>query len=153
MDKFVTLLDEYNIANQIAFLLNSYNKLSKIHTGYSILGSNITYFIEQGVLDGKTVVVGCVGVDIFGMNSMFLKHLSIHPTFRRLGIASKLLKKAQAYCFNMLNVYMNIRSDNFASLSLAEKEGFLVMQIKNQKDYNIVTVGKINEARKQYAKY
>lgn len=147
MEKFTALLDEYKVANQIATLLNSYNKLSKLHTGQSIITSNIKYFIEQRILNEEIAIVGCIGVDMLYMNSIFLRHLSIHPLFRKLGIASSLIKKAQKYYYNISNIYMDIRSDNYASLSLAEKEGFLVVQIKNKTNYNIVTVGKINDFR------
>lgn len=147
MEKFTALLDEHKVANQIATLLNSYNKLSKLHTDQSIITSNIKYFIEQRLLNKEITVVGCIGVDMLYMNSIFLRHLSIHPLFRKLGIASSLIKKAQKYYYNISNIYMDIRSDNYASLSLAEKEGFLVVQIKSKTNYNIVTVGKINDFR------
>ena len=147
MEKFTALLDEHKVATQIATLLNSYNKLSKLHTDQSIITSNIKYFIEQRLLNKEITVVGCIGVDMLYMNSIFLRHLSIHPLFRKLGIASSLIKKAQKYYYNISNIYMDIRSDNYASLSLAEKEGFLVVQIKNKTNYNIVTVGKINDFR------
>ena len=147
MEKFTELLDEHKVANQIATLLNSYNKLSKLHTDQSIITSNIKYFIEQRLLNKEITVVGCIGVDMLYMNSIFLRHLSIHPLFRKLGIASSLIKKVQKYYYNISNIYMDIRSDNYASLSLAEKEGFLVVQIKSKTNYNIVTVGKINDFR------
>lgn len=147
MEKFTALLDEHKVATQIATLLNSYNKLSKLHTDQSIITSNIKYFIEQRLLNKEITVVGCIGVDMLYMNSIFLRHLSIHPLFRKLGIASSLIKKAQKYYYNISNIYMDIRSDNYASLSLAEKEGFLVVQIKSKTNYNIVTVGKINDFR------
>ena len=121
--------------------------MSKLHTDQSIITSNIKYFIEQRLLNKEITVVGCIGVDMLYMNSIFLRHLSIHPLFRKLGIASSLIKKAQKYYYNISNIYMDIRSDNYASLSLAEKEGFLVVQIKNKTNYNIVTVGKINDFR------
>ena len=144
MDKFNILLDNNEVAKQIATLLNSYNRLTKLHTSQSILNSNIKYFIKEGIINSEMVVVGCVGAMLITTNAIYIKHLSIHNAFRKQGIATSLLKKVQISFPNIKYFYMDIRSDNYASLYLAEKEKFLITKIKPQIGYNIVTVGKIN---------
>lgn len=147
MDKFQILLDKNEVAKQIAALLNTYNRLTKLHTSHSILTSNTKYLIKEGLLN-NIIIVGCIGVDILTNEAIYLKHLSTHIAFRKQGIATDLLKEAQKYFNNFKYIYMNIRSDNYASLKLAEKEGFLINNIKPQIGYNIVTVGKINDRYK-----
>lgn len=144
MDKFQILLDKNKVAEQIAALLNTYNRLTKLHTSHSILSSNTHYLIKEGVLN-NICIIGCLGVDVLTNDSIYLKHLSTHIAFRKQGVATDLIQEAQKIFYRYKYIYMNIRSDNYASLKLAEKEGFLINNIKPQYGYNIVTVGKIND--------
>jgi len=147
MDKFITISDNFSVATQIASLLNKYNKLQVVHTGYSILSSCTKYIIEQKVYNNSIIVSGCLGINYVNNNSLFLKHLSVHEAFRGSGIGTSLINTALFLNANIPNIFMNIRNDNLPSLQLAEKLGFLVVDYKMLTHYNIITVGKTNGTR------
>ena len=46
MNKFMLLVDELSIAEQIASLLNKYNRLQNVLTGSSIITSTTNYLVE-----------------------------------------------------------------------------------------------------------
>jgi len=144
MGKFLISLDEYSVANQIASMINNNNKLKIKLSAPSILSKDINYFVEMSGVNIQTkdrnkIVMGCIGVENIGHNTIVLKHLSVHSEFRRLGIASKLIKDALKVCKGKI-VIMRIRTDNKPSLYLAEKLGFVYKSHDNLVDYSILTV-------------
>ncbi len=145
MSKFYINVDDLTIASQIAELLNTYSNLSLKHTDGSILANNTTYLIEQNVINNKIEVVGCVGIQKVNEHTTLIKHLCVHHDLRRLGIASRMIRLAIANVHTQF-VHMDIRSNNYPSLSLAEKNNFLIVAHRLKKTYYIVTVGrKTNE--------
>lgn len=143
MSKFTIVHDNFVTATHIAELLNKHNKLNVHHTGHSIMLSNTEYIIEQRALKNQIIVAGCIGVNVISNDIIFLKHLCVHEHFRGLGIASTLIKSALIKSPTTKAAFMDIRSDNVPSLSLATKEGFLVTHCKYLNQYNLITVGKI----------
>lgn len=141
MSKFRLVINELDISSQIADLLNKHNNLNVTHTGPSIAVSNINYIVEQGIVDNKLAVVGCVGLSNTTENTTLIKHLCVQQNMRNMGIATKLLNIAM-HSITTEYVHMNIRSDNYPSLSLAEKLGFLIITQRQKVGYNVVTVGK-----------
>lgn len=144
MNKFTILSDNLLLGENIAYLLNKHNKLHVIHTGYSITYSPVEYIIEQRTFKNQIIVAGCIGIDKKRDDVAYFKHLCVHDHFRGSGIASKLMKAALKKETSKF-IFMDIRSDNFPSLKLAEKEKFLIVCCKYLTNYNILTVGKINE--------
>lgn len=141
MSKFRLIINESDLSSQIADLLNAHNNLSVTHTGPSISISSINYIVEQGIVDNKLVVVGCVGLLSTAQDTTLIKHLCVEQNKRGVGMATKLLSTA----LNSITTnfaHMDIRSDNYPSLSLAEKLGFLIITQRQKVGYNVVTVGK-----------
>lgn len=139
--KFTLLVNQELIAHQIASLLNMYNALTTIHTSSTILNSSINYIVEHSVVRNKLEVVGCVGISPTGLDTTLIKHLCVKQETRNKGIAMKLVRTA----INSITtnyVHMSIRSNNYPSLSLAEKLGFLVISQQAKQGYNIVNVGR-----------
>ncbi len=145
MSKFYININEVIIASQIAELLNTYNNLSIKHTGDSILANNTKYLIDQNIVNGIVKVVSCVGVQKVNEHTTLIKHLCVHHDLRRLGIASRMIQSAINNISTQF-VHMNIRSNNYPSLNLAEKNNFLIVAHRLKKTYYIITVGrKTNE--------
>ncbi len=149
MSKFICIIEHISVAQQIADMLNMYNNLRTTHTGPTILANNINYVIEQSVVNNILGVVGCVGFCPTEQNTTLIKHLCVKKDMRGVGIAVRLVN-------TVINnsttdyVHMNIRSDNYPSLKLSEKLGFLIITQKHEQGYNLVTVGRnINDYRRK----
>jgi ribosomal protein S18 acetylase RimI-like enzyme len=139
-------LDKASVANQLVNLINKNNQLKRIQTVSSILSGKTKYLVEFGgynVRNSKQerLVVGCIGLELLQPDVLLLKHLSTHGKFRRLGIANSLLSSALKECTTN-HVRMRIRTDNYPSLNLAEKFGFVYLFHENLGEYNIITVGR-----------
>lgn len=141
MEKFTVLLNEFLVAKQIAYLLNKYNKLNKQHSAKTILSSNTAYLIQQGITKNNSIsVIGCIGKEnIHG--TVYIKHICVHEHFRKKGIGYKLLSEIIKTIESPM-VFMNIRTDNYPSLALAEKAGFLKVSCKSRYNYSLITVGR-----------
>ena len=70
-------------------------------------------------------VVGFVGTWIV-LDESHITNIAVHPTYRKQGIASKLLEELLNYCKNQgCTAYtLEVRSSNIAAQSLYEKHGF-----------------------------
>lgn len=130
--KFDTGLSDYQIASQIASLLNQYNRLTVKHTPNTILSDRAQYFVE---LYGQEVI-GCVGL-VYEMALDKICHLTIKPEFRQGGFGGKLLRRAINFSQRSA-VYMSIREDNTPSLNLARSLGFRTIAYKNTNNYNLL---------------
>lgn len=137
MAEFYVSVPKSSMALQIAALINSYNNLRKNHTAHTILGSNVSYFVE--VINDK--VIGCVGLVQKYPTLSEIKHVSVATSHRKSGIATKLINLAIANSKTEF-VYMSIRSDNIPSLKMAESMGFVFVRRDHKTNYDIVTVGR-----------
>ncbi len=88
MPKFRLTVDSNNLAAQIVDLLNAGGQLWYRQQVHSVLYSPVKYVVE---LD-KEKLIGVVGVEKFGRVSE-IKHLCVHPEYRRQGLGKKLLEK------------------------------------------------------------
>lgn len=127
------VLPAQSIAEQVAALLNSYNRLTVKHSSNSIMTSPIQYFVE---LMGQKVI-GCVGLRP-ELNMDKVVHLCVDPTIRRTGIGSRLLLTAINNS-EKDTIYMHIRDDNVVSRSVAQKVGFTAIAYIPKFNYNILT--------------
>jgi ribosomal protein S18 acetylase RimI-like enzyme len=144
MAKFYSSLSDDEIATQIAILLNTYNQLTIQHSMLSIKNSAANYFVEiSRTANGFSRVVGCVGLLKEGYNLSRIYHVCVHPEYRQLGIAKKLINIAMQRC-ETSNVYMTIRDNNIPSLRMAGSLGFRYIGRKPSRNNNhmIAIVGR-----------
>ncbi|MHA1311695.1 MAG: GNAT family N-acetyltransferase [Candidatus Helarchaeota archaeon] len=80
------------IASQIAEFLNNYNKLDIILTPKDILKDAINYIY---ILDNNEKLIGVVKLLKLDWYLGIIKHLSVHPQFRKNGYGTKLLNMAE----------------------------------------------------------
>jgi ribosomal protein S18 acetylase RimI-like enzyme len=134
MTKFRVALSDWEIAGQIALLLNQNNRLTKIHTAQTILNSPETYFVEM--IQSK--VVGCVGLWRTAPMDKII-HLSVCEGYRSHGIAKKLLQTALTNS-NHDVLYMSVREDNYPCLNLAKQFGFNAIAYIPKHGYNLLSL-------------
>ncbi len=80
------------IASQIAEFLNNYNKLDIILTPKDILKDAINYIY---ILNNNEKLIGVVKLLKLDWYLGIIKHLSVHPQFRKNGYGTKLLNMAE----------------------------------------------------------
>lgn len=119
---------------QVAILLNTNNRLTRIHTAETILQSSVEYFIE---LNGN-IVVGCVGL-IRAAPMDKIVHLSVHQLYRNQGVGKKLLNTVLTNS-NHDVLYMTVREDNLSCLNLAKLYGFVPVAYIPKISYNILSM-------------
>lgn len=133
-NKFGISLSAYDISAQIAVLLNTNNRLTRIHTPETIFHSSTEYFIE---LNGS-VVVGCVGL-IRGVPMDKIVHLSVRHDYQHQGAGKKLLNTVLTNS-NHDVLYMTVREDNFSCLNLAKLYGFVPVAYIPKISYNLLSM-------------
>jgi len=144
MAEFYISLSNSEIAAQIATLLNAYNQLYARHNAYTIKSSASNYFIEVGRIgQGANQVIGCIGLLKEFSSLSKIHHIAVHPNFRRLGIARRLINIAIQNC-ETSHVYMTIREDNLPSLRMASSLGFNFIDKKwsRNHDHMVITAGR-----------
>lgn len=132
--KFGLVLSDFEIAGQIASLLNSNNRLTKVHSAHTILNDPARYFVE---VSGPQVI-GCVGLHKTAPMDKII-HLSVHTDYRHLGIAKKLIQVALTNSIHDV-LYMSVREDNHACLNLAKQFGFNPIAYIPKPAYNILSL-------------
>jgi len=90
MNKFRLTITSDSIAAQIASLLNAGGQLFYHFNKNTILQSDVQYLIE---LD-KDKVTGVIGLQQKTARVTEIKHLCVHPDYRRKGLGKKLLEMA-----------------------------------------------------------
>ena len=110
MSKFRLTVGATNLATQIANLLNVGEQLGLRMTDRSILLSPTEYIVE---MDGKKVI-GVIGLDVYGRVTE-LKHLCVHPDYRKRGLGRKLLEKGVEAATTEF-VYGAVGSDNHTNI-------------------------------------
>lgn len=140
MAEFYVSLSNYEIATQIAALINKYNKWYVMFSAQAILIGHARYFVEIE----SNRVVGCAScIQEFGTYTK-LQHICVLPTHRRRGIAYKLTELAIANS-NTEYVYMTIREDNIWSIRLAESLNFSCARKHWFRDHWTLTFGRRRE--------
>ena len=100
------------------------------------------------LIEEKTTKKQLGMIDLFDFNPKHQRAgigILIHPSYQQKGYASEALGLLIDYCFSHLNLhqlYANITSDNFKSISLFEKQNFKKIGVK--KDW-IITKGKFKD--------
>lgn len=111
MNKFILSITRSSIASQIANLLNIGNQFYYTIMPHHILQNKVKYLIE---LD-QSKVVGVVGLQIKNPYVTELKHLAVHPQYRRRGIGKKLLEMGIRFATTPY-VYGIVRSTNYVNI-------------------------------------
>lgn len=144
MSNFFVSLSNYEIATQIADLLNKHNELRVVHDTNSVAGGAANYFVEVShIAQEGCKVIGCIGIRQETPTESKVFHLCVDPRFRGKGIANKLLNIAMVNS-NTLLVYGTVRENNIPSLKLVSKLGFSkVGEIwSNRGNYKLIKVGR-----------
>ena len=100
-----------DLAQQVADLLNKGRQLIAYQNGQSILLNNMQYIVQ---LDGD-IVTGVMGLEQQGQKVTEMKHLCVHPAYRRRGIGKKLLELGIKAAKTQY-VYGAVRSDNHTNI-------------------------------------
>lgn len=106
-------LPHTEIAEQIAGLLNTYNRLAQRRMAPDILQGRIDYVVE---LHGK-LVIGACGLEKQSHSLSEMKHLVVRPDWRGKGVGKYVAQRALNICDSPM-VYSTVRADNESSLRL-----------------------------------
>jgi len=138
MANFYMTLSAEEISQQVAVLLNTHNQLRTRHNAHTVMGMRGAYFVD--VVGGQ--VIGCSA--ILRENDQVTRqfHLCVHPDFRRRGIARN-LKLAALRNVSTPYVYVTIREDNAASISLNTSVGFTLVKKDWARDHYVLTLGRM----------
>ena len=119
MSKFMLTSTNRAVAAQVGSLLNLGGQLLYGQTEWSVLANNTTYVIEMA---GEQVA-GVIGLEVKTQQVTELKHLCVHPDYRRKGLGLKLLRKGTEYATTEF-VYGAVRSDNVGNIKNNFRAGF-----------------------------
>ncbi len=111
MSKFRLTVGATNLAAQIANLLNAGQQLGLNMTDRSIILSPTEYIVEMD----REKVIGVIGLDVYLNRVTELKHLCVHPDYRRQGLGIKLLEKGVEAATTEF-VYGAVGSDNHTNI-------------------------------------
>ena len=146
MAKFYVSVSDYEMAMQVANMLNRYNKWMRNFSAQTLLTTDALYFVE---LCGSTIT-GCASCVREYPELSKIQHICVLPEYRKRGIARRLAETAIVNC-DTEYVYMTIRDDNTASLMLAKSMGFAYVKRHWFKDHWTLTFGRRRyNARVQY---
>jgi ribosomal protein S18 acetylase RimI-like enzyme len=133
MGQLYTVLTRDEIAAQIATLLNTYNRLERLHDIWTITTSAVDYFVE--LMGDK--VVGCVGLSFEGQKRSTIKHLCVDPSARTKGLGKKLVSTAIKHCRSEY-VFATVRPDNVPSLHVFMSLGFKAEQFIQKHNHEVI---------------
>jgi ribosomal protein S18 acetylase RimI-like enzyme len=133
MSKFLLTLDANSLATQISSLINSGHQLKFYLTQESIKYSPVRYLIELH----KDKVIGTIGLEQYGPRVTELKHLCVHPDYRRQGIGLKLLERGAEASLTEF-VFGAVRSDNLVNIRNNLRIGMVPIGKKSKRGYSII---------------
>lgn len=114
MAEFVVPLTKFEMATQVAAMINTYNRWYTVFTPHRIINSQSLYLVELCF----DQVVGCASLVKEYPKLSKVQHVCVLPEFRQRGIAKRLVNQAIARCETEF-ICMTIREDNRASLAMA----------------------------------
>lgn len=133
MSKFLLTIDANSLAAQISSLINSGHQLRFYLTQESIKYSPVRYLVELH----KDKVIGTIGLEQCNPRVTELKHLCVHPDYRRQGIGMKLLEKGAKAALTEL-VFGAVRSDNLVNIRNNLRIGMVPIGKKSKRGYSII---------------
>lgn len=133
MSKFVLTIDTTSLAGQIANLINAGGQLRFLMSREHILSNTTRYLVELH----KNKVIGVIGLEKCNQFVTEMKHLCVHPEYRRQGIGKKLLEKgAQASLTEF--VFGAVRSDNTTNIRNNLRIGMVPIGKRSKRTYSII---------------
>lgn len=133
MGKFLITIDEDNLSAQIASLINMGGQLKFFVSKDSVRLSPISYLVELH----KDKVIGTIGLDKKNPKVTELKHLCVHPDYRRQGVGRRLLEKGASSVPTEL-VYGMVRSDNLVNIRNNLRIGMIPIGKKSKMSYSLI---------------
>lgn len=127
------------ISVQIARLLNDYSQLSKKRAGHDILNSNTDYVVET---HGK-FVIGVAGIQKVSHELSELKHMVVHPAWRKKGLGHFVAKRSMVLC-KTPSIYATVRTGNKASLRALDKLGFVRTHDRDAGDHQLTVLVRVS---------
>jgi len=121
------------LAAQVASLVNGGGQLKFYLTQESVRYSPIKYLIELH----KDKVIGTVGLHQHTAKVTELKHLCVHPEYRRQGIGKKLLERG-VQASQTEFVYGTVRNDNFVNIRNNFRVGMVPVGKRSKRQYSII---------------
>ena len=147
MSKFILTVDAKNLAGQIASLVNAGGQLKFLMSKDSILYNNIRYLIELH----KDKLIGTVGLEKCNPHVTEIKHLCVHPKYRRQGLGKKLLERGvQASLTD--TVFGVVRSDNAVNIRNNLRIGMIPIGKRTKRTYSIIVFARRKDGAKLYRK-
>ena len=147
MSKFILPYDNMAIAAQVAALINSGGQLVIHQTPQSVLNGPVTYMLDMH----KDKVIGTMGLVPKSKDVSEMKHLCVHPDYRRQGIGLKLLEKGIRFA-KTEKVYGLVRADNSGNIRNNIRAGLRpVAKYWGRNCYIIVFVGRKKHDRRARA--
>ncbi len=144
--KVIPRISQAMLATQIASLVNNHNQLRYTLSAGRVLNGPIIYMVE---LDGETIM-GCVGLKKLRMRTFWeLCHLCVHPKYRGLRLAPKLVEAAYKR-IPTGNAWATIREDNIPSIRTFLRCGFNVsskFKSSNKKYFLVVMTRERNSGK------
>jgi ribosomal protein S18 acetylase RimI-like enzyme len=133
MGKFILTVDSNSLVAQVTGLVNAGGQLKFYLTQEATRRSPVRYLIELH----KDKVIGTIGLHQHGLRVTELKHLCVHPDYRRQGIGKKLLEKGIKAAQTEF-VYGTVRSDNLVNIRNNFRVGMVPIGRKRKMQYSII---------------
>ena len=147
MTKFILTIDANDLAGQIAGLINAGGQLKFFTSRSSILNSNIRYLVELH----KNKLIGTIGLEECNPYVTEMKHLCVHPEYRRQGLGKRLLEKGvQASSTGV--VFGTVRSDNAVNIRNNLRIGMIPIGKRSKRTYSIIIFARRKDGAKLYEK-
>lgn len=130
MNVIVSLMDETDIDDVLEISNLSFSSTwSRSSYEQELNNSLARYFVAK--LDNK--IVGFVGTWII-VDESHITNVAVHPDYRKLGIASKLIEEMISYCDkqNCIAYTLEVRAGNKPAISLYEKHGFKIDGVRKE---------------------
>jgi ribosomal protein S18 acetylase RimI-like enzyme len=140
-------LTDYEIAKQVANLINVNNQLSFKRRSVDVIQSRINYVVET---HGK-LVIAAVGIDRQSFTFSEIKHLVVRPEWRRKGVGRFVAKRAIELVETPL-MYCTVRADNPASVQLFEGLGFTTADQYEADNHEVILLTRASPRREKKCK-
>lgn len=130
MNVNVSLMDENDIDGVLEISNLSFSSpWSRSSYEQELNNSLAQYFVAK--LDNK--IIGFVGTWII-VDESHITNVAVHPDYRKLGIASKLIEELISYCDskNCIAYTLEVRAGNKPAISLYEKHGFKIDGVRKE---------------------
>lgn len=145
MSKFVLTIDANDLAGQVASLINAGGQLKFLMSRGSILNNNIRYLVELH----KDKLIGTIGLEKCNPYTTEMKHLCVHPEYRRQGLGRRLLERGVQASLTEI-VFGTVRSDNAVNIRNNLRIGMIPIGKRTKRTYSIIIFARRRDGAKLY---